>query len=75
MSMLSRTTDGMSLADAFTTLNTNLEDANDKLSQSEFDVLVKGLSADHLLERDAAIIRFKYDIVRRSWNFHNAGGL
>ena len=75
MSMLSRKTGGMSLADAFTTLNTNLEDANnDKLSQSEFDGLVKGLTADHLLERDAAIIRFKYDIVRRSWNFHNAGG-
>jgi len=67
LSILSRNSTSMSLENVF-------ESLNDTLKKADFDGLIKSLAADHLIERDAASIRFKYEIVRRSWNFHNAGG-
>lgn len=75
MSILSQKSTSISLDDAFETLNGKLKKSESvALKQSEFDGLIKSLAADHLIERDGATIRFKYEIVRRSWNFHNAGG-
>ena len=75
MSMLSQNSEGQPLEEVFTLLNQKLDrDSNEKLSQAQFNDLVQSLAADHLVERDGANIRFKYEIVRRSWNFHKAGG-
>jgi hypothetical protein len=75
MSILSHRANGMPMEIALEELNVTLkQNSKAKWTQSDFDTLVKSLAADHLIERVGANIKFKYEIVRRSWNFHNAGG-